>query len=210
MSIDIVRALKSPFQSETWFLKLIIGSILFLIPIANFITFGYIVKALQNYIEKNDTLPEYSDLGALFITGAKIVIGYVIFSIPFVILTTIIYMASGDNHTTSIIVGLIETIATILGMVMAVVFCTDEKILSMIDFSRGMKLFKNNSSGFISLIIFLLLVYVVYGIIMFLVCIPIITIVLVPFLCYPMLLTAYNVVGQFASEAPLKNEIRKL
>ena len=43
MSIDFVKALKAPASIEGWGLKLLIGGIIYLVPILNFVTMGYFV-----------------------------------------------------------------------------------------------------------------------------------------------------------------------
>ena len=47
MSLDLVKAIKAPFSGQDWIKKLIIGGILFIIPIVNFAMVGYVIKYLK-------------------------------------------------------------------------------------------------------------------------------------------------------------------
>ena len=209
MSLDLVKALKAPTLAQNWVVKLIIGAILFCIPFANFITLGYLVKALQNFINKEDKLPEYNDMGSLFVLGFKLFVGSILFALPFVILVFALTLClSKSGALLSFLILVIEVLAGFLGMIMLASFAMDEKILSMVDFSRLIKFFKDNTAGTISLIINMVIIYIVYAVLFAISCLLIVTVVLLPFISYALLLTVYNLVGQFAAEAPKLEEIK--
>ena len=209
MSLDLVKALKAPTLAQNWVVKLIIGAILFCIPFANFITLGYLVKALQNFINKEDKLPEYNYMGSLFVLGFKLFVGSILFALPFVIVVFAVTLClSNSGALLSFLLLLIEVLAGFLGMIMLASFAMDEKILSMVDFSRLIKLFKDNTAGTISLIINMVIIYIVYAVLFAISCLLIVTVVLLPFISYALLLTVYNLVGQFAAEAPKLEEIK--
>lgn len=209
MDIDIKKAFKAPLCVDNWVLKVIIGGILIMIPFANFVVIGYLVKALKNFINKEERLPEYANWGELFVTGGKLFIGCILFAIPVFLLVLIISMIFSKSAALSVVLNLvIEVVAGIIALIMVAGFAIDEKILSMVDFGRMKKFLENNTSGLVSLILGLITVYLVCLVITILSCILVVTIVLLPFICYAMMISIYNVIGQFASNAPNLNQIK--
>ncbi len=209
MDIDIKKAFKAPLCVDNWVLKVIIGGILIMIPFANFGVIGYLVKALKNFINKEERLPEYANWGELFVTGGKLIIGSILFAIPVFLLALITSMLFSKAGALSVVLNLvIEIVAGIIALIMVAGFAIDEKILSMVDFGRMKKFIENNNSGIVSLILGVLGVYLVYMLVSVVACLLVVTIVLLPFICYAMMISIYNVIGQFASNAPNLNQIK--
>lgn len=68
--------------------KLLILGIIMIIPIVNFIGMGYFLRALKSNLAGISELPNFDDVGELFIEGLKIFIVGIIYSIPVWIIGT--------------------------------------------------------------------------------------------------------------------------
>lgn len=120
------------YPSAGWTKVVILGVIL-IIPIVNFIGLGYLFRIIKATFAGIDELPDFDEVGELFIDGIKIFIVSLIYAIPVIIIALIISMLIGfgyQNTTTltsfdmfaifagysvyiivAIIVGLIEFMA---------------------------------------------------------------------------------------------------
>lgn len=75
----VFESIKRPF---TDFKKLIIGIILGIIPIVNFLVLGYILDAAKKAKKKNFELPEWKNFGELFVNGFFSLLIQIIYFIP--------------------------------------------------------------------------------------------------------------------------------
>lgn len=84
--MDIGRAAGYPFKDPNWIVKILIGTVVSLIPIVNFIGFGYVIRTIRQVSAGNEsTLPEWDDWGNDFIRGLYMVIAYFIYTLPIMI-----------------------------------------------------------------------------------------------------------------------------
>jgi hypothetical protein len=68
--VDVGKALGFPFEDKDWIVKMLIGGILLLIPIVNFIVLGYSFKVLQKTAREGVyEFPAWGDWGSLFGQG---------------------------------------------------------------------------------------------------------------------------------------------
>ncbi len=83
MTLNIGRSFTYMFDDEAWIKKIVIGGLLFFIPVVNFMVLGYMLEALKRTADGMDIpLPEWEDLGGKFIKGLIFfVIGF-IYQIP--------------------------------------------------------------------------------------------------------------------------------
>lgn len=208
MSMDFSKSLKAAFCGEGWILKLIIGGILLCIPIVNFIVFGYFVKYLKNVVNGNDALPEFSDIGKLFVSGLKLVVGGILLFIPLFVLVFILTMIFSKNTALSMLVtGILELVYTFLSLLMMANFSIDEKILSMVDFKRAFLLLKENQNiG--SFILYLVAVYVICIVVTVICAVTLVGLVLLPFVSYIFMVMIDNLLGQLTKEAPKLAEVK--
>lgn len=89
--MDIGRSFKYMFEDEGWIMKVVIGGILGIIPIVNFITLGYMVEVIRQVSNGQELpLPDWEDFGGKFMKGLMVVIGYLIYSIPLIVLYVIV------------------------------------------------------------------------------------------------------------------------
>ena len=78
-----------PFKDDAWVKKLVIGILLiftgFIIPLLPLIlVFGYIMRIMDRIInqEGDPYLPEWDDWGKLFVDGARLLAGALVYSLP--------------------------------------------------------------------------------------------------------------------------------
>jgi hypothetical protein len=76
------------FKDEDWLKKLLLGVIFSLIPIVNLLTYGYLVKLIENVRDGDQTpLPEWDDLGGYFMDGVKVFVGFLVYALPVIVLS---------------------------------------------------------------------------------------------------------------------------
>ncbi|BAP62141.1 DUF4013 domain-containing protein [Methanococcus maripaludis] len=84
--MDFERAFKFPTDDPDWIKKVVIGAILSIIPIVNFISFGYALELLKNIIDSKEELPEWSEFGGKFVKGlVAFIIMFIYMLIPSII-----------------------------------------------------------------------------------------------------------------------------
>jgi len=66
---DLKRILGSPFQDREWFMKMILGSIISIVPILNFLSLGYLIRCVQNGWRGTNNLPNWDNWAELFRDG---------------------------------------------------------------------------------------------------------------------------------------------
>jgi hypothetical protein len=135
--MEIGESIKYPTTDDSWITKVIIGGILGLIPIVNFVVAGYYLKVIKETIEGKSGMPAWEDWGSLFIKGIVLIVIYILYMIiPIIILAvtvggSIATIASQDPNAAigalggafaglSVSVILILIISLILPMAMAI------------------------------------------------------------------------------------------
>ena len=96
--MDIVENIKYPTNDNEWIKKILIGGILLLIPILNFVCTGYYLKVIKGSIEGRNNMPEWDDWGDLFIKGISVLIISLAYSIiPIILISIIILIVSSSG-----------------------------------------------------------------------------------------------------------------
>ncbi|HEX6291992.1 MAG TPA: DUF4013 domain-containing protein [Herpetosiphonaceae bacterium] len=68
--MDLKRGLSYPTLDPEWVVKVLIGTLISIIPILNFVAIGYTMDTTRNVYHGRDTpLPEWNDFGGQFIRG---------------------------------------------------------------------------------------------------------------------------------------------
>ncbi len=98
--MDIGKSIQFVFDDERWFVKLLIGAVIFLlsmiIVIPIFFLIGYAVKVTRNVKDGVKTpLPEWDDWGKLFMDGIYIFIAQFVYTLPILIIVCIAMVATG-------------------------------------------------------------------------------------------------------------------
>lgn len=100
--MDVVEEIKFPTTDNEWVTKVLVGGILSIIPIVNFVVGGYYLKVLKGAIEGRSAMPKWEDWGNLFINGLVafvIILVYMIIPILIIVGTaglTVFSLAYGD------------------------------------------------------------------------------------------------------------------
>ncbi len=115
--MDYGKMIKFPMNDKDWILKIIIGGILSIIPIINFISFGYEVKVMKNTINKTPFMPEWKGFIELFIKGLIVfVIALLYMIVPLIIFgavagfSTLSYAIGGFTNPYGIIVAILPAL----------------------------------------------------------------------------------------------------
>ena len=120
--VNYGQALKRPFTNIG---RLVILFILYLIPIVNFIAFGYFLECAK--IAKEKKLPELKNYGSLFVRGLLSLIIGLIYFLPALIIMVITGVALGttllslSTMTGGILTTLIALITTSSGFLIAII-----------------------------------------------------------------------------------------
>ncbi len=82
--MDIGKALGYVFEDEEWLTKLLLGAVLFLIPIFGwFVVMGYAIAVTRNLMAgESHPLPAWQDIGRFFMDGLMFWVVMMIYSIP--------------------------------------------------------------------------------------------------------------------------------
>jgi hypothetical protein len=95
------------YPTTGWSKVLILGIIL-IIPIVNFIGWGYLLRIMRATFSGIDELPDFDEIGELFIDGIKIFIIGLIAAIPFIVIYLIILFATiGATYSTTSSYGIL-------------------------------------------------------------------------------------------------------
>lgn len=124
--MDIGKSFTYPFEDKKWVEKILIGGLLNIIPIVNFIPTGYAVRMLKKKAAGGgDDLPEWDDWGGDWVRGALAsFVAPLIYSLPILLLAIPygIILAATRSDDGSICTVLFSCIASLWGLLVAVVF----------------------------------------------------------------------------------------
>jgi len=89
--MDIGRAFKYMFEDEGWISKVLIGGILGIIPIVNFVIYGYQLEVIRKVASDQELpLPAWDDFGGKFVKGLMVAIAAFIYALPLIVLGIIV------------------------------------------------------------------------------------------------------------------------
>jgi hypothetical protein len=93
--VDVRRAIEYLTEDEQGPKKLLIGAVLTTIPLANVVAFGYEVEVTRRVARGEPRpLPEWNDLGGLFVTGAWLSLARLIYYLPVMVVLFGVWAAS--------------------------------------------------------------------------------------------------------------------
>lgn len=89
--MDIGKSFSFVFEDENWLKQLLIGGLVFFIPIVNFAALGYMIAVIRNVRDGRDIpLPEWgTGFGEYFTDGLKVVAGFLVYFSPVIVLSCI-------------------------------------------------------------------------------------------------------------------------
>lgn len=86
--MDIGKSFTYVFDDEEWIKKVLIGGVLGIIPIVNFVVAGYAMRVLKNVAEGEERpLPEWDDWGGDWVKGALLMVGAFIYGLPAIVVS---------------------------------------------------------------------------------------------------------------------------
>ncbi len=107
---DYVDAIKRPFSDWK---KFLIGCVLNIIPIVNFLVMGYYIEAIKLSVNKKKNLPEWKDWGNLFVKGLIVIVISFVYMIP----TALVMLVGGGTALISLLAnGGIDQMALLLSL----------------------------------------------------------------------------------------------
>jgi hypothetical protein len=125
MTLNISRSFTYMFEDESWIMKIVIGGILLIIPIVNFMVLGYMLEALKKAADGMDVpLPEWDDFGGKFMKGLMLVLIVLVYTIPIwlvVCVVTGLTAIGGNNDTLASMVALASLCANCLSLIWGIV-----------------------------------------------------------------------------------------
>ncbi|RJQ32218.1 MAG: DUF4013 domain-containing protein [Actinobacteria bacterium] len=90
--MDYAAAFSYMFQDKDWLKKILLGGLIFFVPILQFAAFGYAIKVLRNVKAGNATpLPEWDDIGGMFVSGIKYFVALILYALPAIIIMFILF-----------------------------------------------------------------------------------------------------------------------
>lgn len=85
--MDIGKSFTYMFDDEDWLKKIIIGAVLHIVPVVDFIPMGYSLRTLKNVAEASEKpLPEWDDWGEDFKKGLMLAVAWLIYSLPIIVI----------------------------------------------------------------------------------------------------------------------------
>ncbi len=125
--MDIGKAFTYVFEDPNWIMKVLIGGVLLLIPIVNFVVIGYALTTLKNVADGQATpMPEWSDFGAHFMKGLYAFVGILVYFLPAIVIYCCVIVLStvvsgGANQAGGRTAG--DTVSTVVGLVSICLWC---------------------------------------------------------------------------------------
>jgi len=203
------QSIQRPFTNLK---KLLIGFLFNIIPIVNFIAFGYILKGAKLSMKNNFEMPSWEKKGELFINGFYAFLIQLIYLSPIILLSVILFFSVLKTFIKSIfitrqdlLIDLVKNLVTenlglfilILMLSIIIIYITPLAVLNFISknsFKHGFDfpvIFKKAFTGkyFIAFLVVLLYTFLIYFLLGF---IPFLGSIIASFIVQ---LTSYSVYG---------------
>jgi hypothetical protein len=211
--MEIGESIKYPTTDKDWIKKVVIGGILGMIPIVNFIVQGYYLKIIKGSIENKSGMPEWEDWGNLFIKGLLVFIISIIYMlIPIIVISisvggTIMAAVSGGTEAMvaaigaaagGFIIGFILMLIAFLLLPMALaIYAKEESFGSAFRFGEIIRRILSNLGSYILVYIVIIVLGVIVGIITgILNIIPFLGVVIAIFTNFYIVAVAANMFGE--------------
>lgn len=212
--MDITEEVKFPTKDSEWITKVLIGGIIGIIPIVNFISYGYSVKVMKGAIGGNPGLPKWEDWGDLFIKGLMAFIIVLIYMIIPILVTGIsiggalIAIFSGELETLEtilagamggILIGLVLALIALLLIPMALsMFVKEDSVGAAFRIGEVISRIKSVIGDYIMVYVILIILGVIMGLFRI---IPILGILIMVFGSFYIILIASNMFGKIYAKS---------
>jgi hypothetical protein len=180
--MDYGKIIRFPMEDKDWIMKIIIGGVLSIIPIINFIASGYQLKVMKNAINKTPGMPEWKGFIDLFIKGLIIFIIALLFMIvPLIIFgaiagfSTITYVMGDLTNPYSIVMAILPALFVggililIIGFVLPMaiaMYAKSENFSDAFKFSEILNRIKSIFSEYLISYIIIVIFGIILGLIM--------------------------------------------
>ncbi len=92
--MDFARAFRFPFGDTNWVSKLLIGTLVSLVPILNFAAVGYAADVTRDVAGGRETpLPEWNNFGNTWVRGLKMTVIQLLYTLPIYVLSCPLFIA---------------------------------------------------------------------------------------------------------------------
>jgi hypothetical protein len=90
--MDYGKSFTYPFEDKEWVTKILIGSLLSVVPFVNLVVLGYVLKVIRNVADGIEpALPNWDDFADFFMKGLVAALGTLVYALP--IIATALAMA---------------------------------------------------------------------------------------------------------------------
>ncbi len=128
--MDIGKAFSYVFDDEDWIKKVVIGGLLGIIPIVNFIVVGYALRLIRNVAEGAERpLPEWDNWGDDFVCGLLVAVAAFLYWLPALIVMGIgsgigalLGSSSDTGDTAALCVTAFQCLGSLWSILVAIVF----------------------------------------------------------------------------------------
>lgn len=163
--MDLGRSFTYMLQQPGGVGKLVIGGLLMFIPILGWaVVGGYMIRTLRTVAAGDDTLPEWTDWGGLFVTGLLAFVGSLIYEAPGLII--------GRFGTGGALLQSLWGIVVFIVLPAALIrFATTDNIGAFFDFGEIIAFIQTNTSNYILAIVLALVasILAMFGLILLIV-----------------------------------------
>ncbi len=176
--MDIGKSFTYVFEDKKWVEKVLIGGLLSLIPIVNFIAFGYALRTLKNVAEqKEPALPEWDDWGQDWIRGLLAsIVAPVIYAIPLIVMAIpygiVMSFLFGDDTGARVCSAAFSCLSSLYGIAMGVVlpaamikYATEEEFGSFFRFSEIFDFIRDTAGNYIVALLIIIVAGIVASIV---------------------------------------------
>ena len=184
--MDFGRAISYVRQDPNWLVKVLLGSIISIIPILNFAALGYSLDVIRNVSEGRETpLPEWgNDFGGYFVRGLMFLVIALIYLLPVIILGILFAVVTGGIAAASMdspdaagagiglaalcITPLIFVAAIVLGLLAQIAqarYATTRDFGAAMRFGEVFAEFRNNIGAWLMVILFSIVLQLIFGLI---------------------------------------------
>ncbi len=207
--MDIIEEVKFPTKDSEWIMKVLIGGIIGIIPIVNFISYGYSVKVMKGAIGGNPGMPKWENWGDLFIKGLMaFIIELIYMIIPILVIGISVggalmalftgnfemFAAALAGAIGGVLIGLILMLIALLLIPMALaMYVKEDSVGAAFRIGEVISRIKSVIGDYIMVYIILIILGVIIGLLRI---IPILGILIMVFGSFYIMLIAYNMFGK--------------
>lgn len=80
--MDALQNLDYPSNKENWIVDILIGGLIFMVPIFNFVALGYTIEAMEMGMRRLEILPTWENMGEKFMKGLLFFVISLVYVIP--------------------------------------------------------------------------------------------------------------------------------